>query len=79
MFFNRLMKKIKNRNSKRKATQRVEIPKERMCSECEYSEFYRGRSLASCGYICKLDPKNPIGMGFRGQHSMLFEEQNNNT
>lgn len=46
------------------------IPKRNTrCSECIWSKFSKGDSLMASGYICRLNPLRPIGMGYLGRHS----------
>lgn len=45
------------------------VKKDKICSKCIWSTFLRGDSTLESGYICKLNPFNPVGMGFNGKHS----------
>lgn len=45
------------------------VKKDKICSECTYARSFRGDSILASGYICKLNPFNPVTMGFNGKHS----------
>jgi len=62
MFFKKTTRKNRGRIKNNKNT-RDKIPGDRMCAECEYSEYIKGMSIKDCVYICKKDPKHPVKMG----------------
>ena len=51
MFFKQTRKtrgRIENKNKTRD-----KIPEDRMCSECEHSDYIKGMRIKDCIYICK--------------------------
>ena len=38
------------------------------CSECWFSQSIDDVDLFKCGFICKLNPRKPIFMGFTATH-----------
>ena len=61
MFFKQTRKtrgRIENKNKTRD-----KIPEDRMCSECEHSDYIKGIRIKDCIYVCKRNPKCPVKMG----------------
>ena len=54
MFFKQTTKKRKGRIDSQKKM-RDKIPANRMCAECEYSDYIKGMRIKDCIYICKID------------------------
>ena len=76
MFFKKTTRKNRGRIKNNKKT-RDKIPGDRMCAECEYSDYIKGMSIKDCVYICKKDPKCPVKMGnfSSAQHRYLKKEE----
>lgn len=69
MFFKKTTRKTRGRIESKKRLQ-DKIPEDRMCSECEHSDYIKGMRIKDCIYICKKNPKCPVKMGsiFHAQH-----------
>lgn len=62
MFFKKTNQKARGRIENQKK-HRNRIPDDRMCSECEHSDYIKGVRIKDCIYICKKNPKCPVKMG----------------
>ena len=62
MFFKKTKPKVGSR-IKHPKKHRNRIPDDRMCSECEYSDYIKGIRIKDCIYICKKNPECPVKMG----------------
>ena len=62
MFFKKTTRKNRGRIKNNKNT-RDKIPGDRMCSECEHSDYIKGIRIKDCIYVCKRNPKCPVKMG----------------
>lgn len=62
MFFRQTTRKTRGRIESQKKN-RDNIPDNRMCAECEYSEYIKGMRIKDCLYVCKKNPKCPVKMG----------------
>lgn len=62
MFFKQTTRKTRGRIENKKNL-RDKIPEDRMCSECEHSDYIKGIRIKDCIYVCKRNPKCPVKMG----------------
>ena len=76
MFFKQTTRKTRCRIENKKK-HRCRIPDDRICSECEYSDYIKGMRIKDCVYICKKDPKCPVKMGsiLHAQHKYLKQNK----
>ena len=62
MFFKQTTRKTRGRIENKKVNW-GSIPDDRMCSECEHSDYIKGIRIKDCAYICKKNPNCPVKMG----------------
>ena len=55
------------------------IKKEKPCSKCVFARWSGtdngSKSIMECGYVCRLNPFKPIGMGINGTHEFRKKDK----
>lgn len=62
-------KRIEAKYERKANKEAIRIPDERECRKCPYGRFDRGPTPLSSGYICQLNPIDPIALGLGATHS----------
>lgn len=69
-----ISKKMENKYKKQADEKRKGISCERKCRECQYGKFIKSKNVLGRGYICYLNPIEPIALGLDADHSCLKDQ-----